>query len=181
MAKTYLENAAKNGSKAAEKFLKDHYSTVQKDKANTVVYGSEEYGFLNVKFDNLLLYNDSIDDYESYLRLEFGGFEVRNKSIYAVFYANVDGEETYELRLSNVTLDSNLLYPEISALKISPGKKWNKGRVRIKGMRPDSRHIIHFTLRLYNSSHMDITEQILMVVINVDFNKKTIGADLIDP
>lgn len=180
LAKTYLENAAENGHKAAEKFLKDHYCTVQKDKANAVVYGSGDYGFLNVKFDDFLLYNDSIDDYESYLRLEFGGFEVRNKSIYAVFYANVDGEETYELRLSNVTLDSNLLYPEISALKISPGKKWNKGRVRIKGMRLDSRHVIHFTLRLYDSSHMDITEKILMVVINVDFNNKTIGADLID-
>lgn len=181
LAKTYFENADKYGNESAKKFLKDHYYPVQKDKANEIIYGSDEYGFLNVQFDNLVIYNDFINDYESFLKIEFGGFEVRNKNVFVVIYAKNEGENAYEIRLSDVTMDEKLLYSDIAAVKTLPGNVWKKGRVRIRGLHPEKKHIIHFTIRLYDSNHTNITERILMVVINVDFNTKKIGADLIDP
>ena len=133
----------------------------------------EYYPFANEYFKAQVIYD------QDGLRVEFGGFDVKDGEVYVHIWSNNTSNVIYKLWLKNIVVDGKQTEEYKNAGICSPGASWEGHLVKIEEIDLDVYYDLEFTVEI-NDQNNKVIALAKRVNVHIDFSNEEIRLSLSD-
>lgn len=135
--------------------------------------GNEDYLFAYENFEDVLIYE------EKGLRIEFGGFIVKDDEVYAKIWSKNSSRKTYRLWAKDIVVDDDRVSEYEVVATRTYGSAWQGDDLLIEGVDLETYYDVEFTIEINDKDDnaLDVSKRIKS---RIDFSDEEISVELVD-